>query len=383
MRSAARRCFSVGGFLLAACLALASPAQVKGSITVAQAGPVEGPIGFYTTSIHEGIAACFAWVNSNGGVRGQRLELLLADTPLDARQTVERYTQIAKKHKPVAFVYPLSPTVVEGLLDADIGARLGIPIVGTVPQMFHRREPVNPYLFFVGVSDAREVQTITEHIGTLGMRRVAIVHWNDAATTGLVARIRETARRFGIDIVDEYAVPPDGRADLGGAIRGVSAGRASAVIALLAAHETAALASGLRAAGSRIALYGPSYNDAALIAQHADADRIHGIGVSQIVPHQDSPTLPLAIDFRKHFAQRFPGRSGNNHAFQGYIAARIIVQALMRCPDPSSAACLRAELENTRDHDLGGLLVNYSAGNHDGLSHVDIGMVLRNGKLLR
>ena len=381
LRHWAARC----ALALAAALPLVCAAQgnSKGTITVAQAGPVGGPIGFYTQSIQQGMAACFGWINSQGGVRGQRLELLLADTPLDAQQTIAQYTRIARQYRPVAFVYPMSPTVIDGLLDANLGAKLGIPIVGTVPQMYRRREPVNPYLFFVGVSDAREVEKIAEHIATVGMRRIAIVHWNDSTTTGLVELIRETTRRLDVEIVGEYPVSPDGRADLGEAVGKLTKSGASAVVSLLAAHETARLSSELRAVDNRMAVYGPSYNDASLIEQHADKGSVHGIRISQIVPNQDSPLLEIAIDFRKHFAERFPEAQANNHAFQGYIAARIIVQALMRCPDPRSPACLRAELENTRNHDLGGLLVNYSAKNHDGLSYVDIGMVSRSGKLLR
>lgn len=371
------------GLALATMLSLACAAQDKGSITVAQAGVAQGPIGFYTQSTHQGLVAYFGSVNARGGVRGYRIELLLVDTPLDVQQTVAQYAQIARQYKPVAFVYPVSPTVIDGLLDANVGARLGIPIIGTVPQMYRRRQPVNSHLFFVGVSDAREVQKIAEHIAIVGMRKIALVHWDDATTTGLAVLLREAAKDLGVEIVGEYPVPPDGRADLGGTIHALEKGGATAVVALLAAHETARLVYGLRTAGSRMVVYGPSYNDPALIAHHANKEAVHGIVVSQIVPDQDAATLPLAVDFRKHFAERFPGVRGNNHAFQGYIAARIIVQALLRCPDPRSAACLRDELENTRNHDLGGIRVNYTSENHDGLSYVDIGMASRSGRLLR
>ncbi len=379
LRRWAARC----ALALTAALPLACAAQGKGTITVAQVGPVQGPLGFYIQSTQQGMAAYFGWINSQGGVRGQRLELLLADTPLDAQQTIAQYTRIARQHRPVAFVYPLSPTVIDALLDANVGARLGIPIVGTVPQMYRRRQPVDSHLFFVGVSDAREVRKIAEHIATVGIRKIALVHWDDATTTGLVALLREAARGLGVEIVDAFAVPPDGRADLGGAIGALARSSATAVISLLAAHETARLVSGLRAADSRMVVYGPSYNDPALIAQLAGKDAVHGIRVSQIVPDLDDAKLPLALDFRRHFAERFPGERGNSHAFQGYIAARIIVQALQRCADPQSAACLRDELENTRNHDLGGLRVNYARDNHDGLSYLDIGMVSRSGRLLR
>lgn len=370
----------------AACLAPARAlAQDKSAITIAQVAPFSGPMAFYAQSLHEGMQAYFGWINQQGGVRGRHVELLAVDTPLDPEQTVQAYAQAAMLHNPVAFVYPLSPTVIDALMDAKIARRLGIPIVGTVPQMYRRRHPVDPDLFFVGVSDAREVRKIVEHIATLGMRRVAVVHWNDATTTGLVDIIRREAASRGVAVVREFPILPDGRGDLAGAIEGLDKeGRsASAVISLLAAPETAKLVSDLRARGNRMAVYGPSYNDASLVSRHAENGSHHGVGISQTVPNPDSLMLPLAIDFRKHFAEHAPRSGVNSLSFQGYIAARLIVQALLRCTDPKSAACLRQELENTRPHDLGGLTAGYSASNHDGLSYVDIGVISRSGKLIR
>ena len=357
----------------------------RGVITVAQVAPFSGPMGFYAQSLNEGMRAYFGWINQQGGVRGMRVELMAVDTPLDPERTLQAYAQVARLHNPVAFAYPLSPTVIDALMDAKIARRLGIPIIGTVPQMYRRRHPVDPDLFFVGVSDAREVQKIVEHIATLGMRKIAVAHSNDATTTGLVDIIRREAALRGVEVVREFPILPDGRGDLADAIEGLDKdGRgASAVISLLAAPETAKLVSDLRARGRRMAVYGPSYNDASLVSKHAENGSHHGVSISQIVPNPDSLILPLAIDFRKHFADHVPRSGGNSLSFQGYIAARLIVQALLRCPDPKSAACLRQELENTRSHDLGGLTAGYSASNHDGLSYVDIGVVSRSGKLIR
>jgi len=374
---------AVLAFMAACFLAASASADEKRAVTIAQVAPFSGPMAFYAQSLHEGMGAYFDWVNQQGGVRGRRVELLAVDTPLDPKQTLDAYAQAARLHKPTAFVFPLSPTVIDGLLDAQIARRLGVPIIGTVPQMYRRRHPVDPNLFFVGVSDSREIQKIVEHIATLGMKKIAVVHWNDSTTTGLVDIILQAATAQKIDAVQSHPILPDGRGDLAGAVQALKKGDASVVICLLAVQETAHVVSELRAQGRRMAVYAPSYNDASLISRHAKNGSHHGVSISQIVPNPDSPLLPVAIDFRKHFAAHAPQSAFNSLSFQGYIAARLIVQALQRCPDPTSAACLRQELESTRQHDLGGLAAGYSADNHDGLSYVDIGVISRNGKLIR
>jgi ABC-type branched-subunit amino acid transport system substrate-binding protein len=370
-------------FVVACFFPATGSAEEKSAVTIVQVAPFSGPMAFYAQSLHEGMGAYFGWVNQQGGVRGRRVELLAVDTPVDPKRTLETYTLAAKLHKPTAFVYPLSPTVIDALLDARIAHRLGIPIIGTVPQMYRRRDPVDPNLFFVGVSDAREIQKIVEHIAALGMRKIAVIHWNDSTTTGLVDIIRQAAVTQKIEAVQSYPIMPDGRGDMNGALQGLERNNASAVVCLLAAQETAMVVSNLRAKGNRMAVYGPSYNDASLISRYAKDGSHHGVSISQIVPNPDSLLLPVAIDFRKHFADHAPQSRFNSLSFQGYIAARLIVQALQRCPDPKNAACLRQELESTKPHDLGGLTAGYSAGNHDGLSYVDIGVIARSGKLIR
>lgn len=375
----------LAGLLLGCASWLPAGAQEKSApITVAQVAPLSGPVGVYARSLHEGMGAYFHWINGQGGIRGSRIELVGVDIPydLDPALAVEKYTQVARQYRPVAFAYGVSSQVIDALLGAKTLPQLGVPLVGTLPQMYRRRSPVNPFLFFVGGSESREIQRIVEHIATIGRDRIVISYWDDSNNQGLLEVIRAEATRRNLKVVGTHAIAPTGVGDVSAAVEGIAGQNPSALICLMSIQDTARLIAGLRAKGSLAAVYGPSYNDPGLMGPDADKSSLRGVGIAQLVPNPNNPLMPLAQEFRKQFAEYAPKSSFNSFSFQGYIAARLIVQALQRCADPKRPACLRDELEKTRGHDLGGLTANYSPGSHDGLSYVDIGMVSWSGKLV-
>ena len=375
----------LAGLLLGCASWLSAGAQEKSApITVAQVAPLSGPVGVYARSLHEGMGEYLHWVNGQGGIRGSRIELVGVDIPydLDPALAVEKYTQVARQYRPVAFAYGVSSQVIDALLGAKTLPQLGVPLVGTLPQMYRRRSPVNPFLFFVGGSESREIQRIVEHIATIGRDRIAISYWDDSNNQGLLEVIHAEAARRNLKVVGTHAIAPTGVGDVSAAVEGIAGQNPSALICLMSIQDTARLIAGLRAKGSLAAVYGSSYNDPGLMGPDADKSSLRGVGIAQLVPNPNNLLMPLAQEFRKQFAEYAPKSSFNSFSFQGYIAARLIVQALQRCTDPKSPACLRNELEKTRNHDLGGLTANYSPGSHDGLSYVDIGMVSWSGKLI-
>lgn len=377
---------SAGAALLLGCLPwLPAVAQEKNNvITVAQVAPLTGPVGIYASSLHAGMGAYFQAVNAQGGIRGHRIELVGVDIPynLDPKLAVEKYIQVARQQKPVAFAYGVSSQVIDALLDAKTLSQLGVPLIGTLPQMYQRRSPVEPFLFFVGGAESRELQRIVEHISTVGRDKIAVSYWDDSNNVGLLEHIRTAAASKKLKVVGTYPIAPTGTGDLSAAIEGIASQNPYAVIALMSIQDTGRLVTALRAKGNQTVVYGPSYNDPGLLGSQDDRSALRGVSIAQLVPNPSNPLMPLAQDFRRQFAEYAPKSSFNSFSFQGYIAARLIVQALQRCADPKRPACLRDELEKTKSYDLGGLTASYSPTNHDGLSYVDIGMVSWSGKLI-
>ena len=67
-------------------------------------------------------------------------------------------------------------------------------------------------------------------------------------------------------------------------------------------------------------------------------------------------------------------------SLEGYIAARVFVEALRRGGDASRDALIRA-LEGLRSLDVGGFSVSFAPDNHNGSKFVEMTVLNKNGEV--
>jgi ABC-type branched-subunit amino acid transport system substrate-binding protein len=67
---------------------------------------------------------------------------------------------------------------------------------------------------------------------------------------------------------------------------------------------------------------------------------------------------------------------------EGYISARILVEALKRAGPAPTREKLIAALDGMRDYDLGGDLVSFNGPDHVGRRFVELSIVGRDGRFL-
>jgi len=81
--------------------------------------------------------------------------------------------------------------------------------------------------------------------------------------------------------------------------------------------------------------------------------------------------------------QYAPNEALSFTSLEGFIAAKITVEAIKRAgPNPTRDKVLKA-LNNMGQLDLGGIYVDYSPKARDGWGGVDLTIIGMNGKLLR
>lgn len=365
--------------LVTCALAMAAHA---GELVVTQVAPFTGGVAAYSNQLKLGASALFDAVNDAGGINGSKIRLVTRDDRLDAQVTVAQFEESARVDRPVAFLYPVGPLGIAALLEQSVPQRLGIPVVGTVPAMYKLRTPINPFVFHVGLGDDAELAKIVQHIATLGIRRIGVIHWNEPSALEAIALIEREARAQRVDVVMKGPVEP-GTDKVEPALLQVNKSSPAALIAILPVHATGALVKGLREANNGTPVYGPSYTESFLLAQVAGEKRARGVGVSQVVPNPFAGSIPLVREYQQHM-RRFapPGTPLSTLSLQGYIAAKVVCEGLRRTGNTPTPARLRDALETLKGYDLGGLFVHYSAQQHVGLKFLDIGVVAADGRLL-
>lgn len=361
-------------------LAGAAQAAPAAGLSVVQVASFSGPVAFYAQQLHAGLAVALQRWNE-GQPAARRVQLVQRDDGMDPARTAALYRELAASHAPLAFVYPTTPETAEVVLKERLPQQLGIPLLGTMPSMPRWREPLNPFVFHLGLGEDREIAKILAHCVALGQRSLGVSYWNTPADQASGALVRRLAAEHGLQVVADVAVAPDGKADIPAALERLLAPSPSALLCLLPTNEAAELLKGLRRRGSRLFMYGPSFIEPRLLHEWAGAAAATGVGLSQYLPNPFNTRLPLVAQYqealRKHGSAQ--DRIGSL-TFEGYVAGRVLCEALGRLRGEPSAARLRDALEGLDALELGGLPLSYGPRKHVGLQYLEIG-VLSGGRL--
>ena len=105
-----------------------------------------------------------------------------------------------------------------------------------------------------------------------------------------------------------------------------------------------------------------------------------GVAVAQVVPSPWSGTLGITRDY-----QQVKKADGNYSftEFEGYLAARVLVEGLKSAGKDLTREKLISGLEKLSKTDIGGFSIDLSPTKHNGSNFVDLSIVGRNGKFTR
>jgi ABC-type branched-subunit amino acid transport system substrate-binding protein len=107
-----------------------------------------------------------------------------------------------------------------------------------------------------------------------------------------------------------------------------------------------------------------------------------GVVVSQVMPFPYSPVSPIASDFLAALKGR-AGMQPNYSAMEGFVAARVFVEALRRAGNAPTRENFINAVQGMRDVQLGGFSVDYGPRKNTGSRFVELTLLTENGRVRR
>jgi ABC-type branched-subunit amino acid transport system substrate-binding protein len=364
-------------------MALAMVASISAAaqdIVIGHVAGYTGPTTKDATEMGEGAQVLFDAVNARGGVLGKRVRLLAVDDHFAPEQTSSLIMSLDGK------VSALLPTVgsaqFERVLKDRVFDRVNLPLVGTIPATESFRYPLNRNIFHFRAGDGDQVEKIIKLLTSIGWTKIALLATDNTNGAQVAAFMNEVLARQQLKpaTIQKYSISP--KIDFRPAIDAFQLAGADAVILVGPPFATAQFVRDAKAGGLGCALYGMSYTDYKLVAKVAGAEAARGVAIAQVLPSPTRRVVPLVKEFHENF-QRY-GRSAAEPSFfnlEGYIAAKVIVEAIRKSNDASPDG-VRRGLEQLRAFDLGGYYVDFSPSKHTGSNWVDMSMIGANGKLV-
>ncbi|TKC87330.1 amino acid ABC transporter substrate-binding protein [Trinickia terrae] len=336
--------------------------EIRLGMVNAQTGAASG-LG---RAIRAGAEAVFDDANAHGGVHGRKIDLLVADDQYEPDKTIDATLEMIEQHQVFAlFGYVGTPTttaVLPIIKDAQI------PLVGAFTGAMSLRKPVIPEVFNIRASYEDETRTLVDHfIARDGAKRFAVFYQDDGFGLAVLAGTRLALQRHGLDVVATGTFRRGTTAVETGLVS-VMEGRPDVVIMVgpytpIAAFIRAAHHEGLKARLATVSFVG---TDDLLRLVGTDGD---GTLISQVVPLPRND-YDVTQDCKRLISGRFPGESVGVVDLEGCIYAKVMLIGLERAgPSPTRAALLRA-LESIKHLDLGGVVIDLGADNHQALNSV-------------
>jgi branched-chain amino acid transport system substrate-binding protein len=357
-----------------ACLLGSAQAQ----IVVGQTVGVTGPVAATVKEAVEGARLLIDSVNAKGGVKGEKIELLTLDDRFDVKQAAENARILVEEKGAVALFMNRGTPHTEAIL--PLLEKHGIALVAPSTGAMLLHHPVKRYVFNVRSSYQREAEKAVDHLHTLGIARIAVVHVDDSfgrdgyegASKGFTkARMQPVAVLKADRNTPDYAaiVPPIVKA------------QAQAVVWIGSGTAVADGIKALRAAGSAAQVVTLSNNaSGGFIKLLGDASR--GVIVTQVFPYERSYSYPfvqeaLALARARGLQEVSPAM------LEGFAAAKVLVEAVRRASPRPTREKVLAALEKIDRFDLGGLDVGYGPRDHTGLDFADLSIIGSDGRFRR
>ncbi len=362
----------------AACALAALLGSANAQIVVGQTVGVTGPVAATVKEAVEGARLLIDSVNAKGGIKGEKLELLTLDDKFDVKQAVENARILIEEKNAVALFMNRGTPHTEAIMPLLEKHDIALIAPSTGAMLLHN--PVKRHVFNVRSSYQREAEKAVDHLHTLGIARIAVVHVDDSfGRDGLEGATKgfTKARMQPVAVLKADRNKPDYTT----IVPLIVQANAQAVIWIGSGTAVADGIKELRAAGSAAQVVTLSNNaSSGFIKLLGAASR--GVIVTQVFPYERSYNYAFVQE-----AQALAKAKGMTEIspamLEGFAAAKVLVEAVRRASPKPTREKVLAALEKLNKFDLGGLEVSYGPGDHTGLDFADLSIIGSDGRFRR
>ncbi len=320
-----------------------------------------------------GSSAYFDALNKAGGINGSKVELVMKDDGFKPDVSKANALALAEDPAVLAILHPLGTRQTAAVIDAVPGLAVVGPNTGTVAL---RKKP-SPNAFWVRANYDQEIERLVAQAASVGQTRIGLVHPKDPLGQSLLAGFTAAMARHKIEPVVIATTPGTTSMEVDPAAKEIAKASPQIVIVGLAG-TAAAFIKALRAAGGNSTIYGISISAGSIFGM---GDQAHGVGFSIPVL---SPFAARSELVRRYQADMLAAghKTFSLSSMEGYVDACVLAEGMRRAGSSLNRASLIAGLERIEGWDAGGMRFNFSRGNHEGSTFVDVAIIGSGGRLL-
>jgi branched-chain amino acid transport system substrate-binding protein len=182
--------------ILLGVMAVLIAAPARADIQIAAAGPVTGPLASLGEQMLAGARQAVADINDDGGVLGQKLDLVVSDDQCDPKQAVSVANQLSSKDIALVVGHICSGATLPA---AQVYEQEGVIMISPAATTPDLTEQGHRMIFRTCGRDDRQGYVAGEFMASrFKGKRIAVLHDKSAYGKGIADATRDTLRKAGI-----------------------------------------------------------------------------------------------------------------------------------------------------------------------------------------
>jgi branched-chain amino acid transport system substrate-binding protein len=375
-------------------LSASAPGVSAREIRIGMSAAFRGTAAGLGTEFYRGAQAYYDEVNARGGVNGRVLTVVGLDDNYEPLPCVRNTLQLLDKES-VFFLsnYVGTPTLTRALPVIKRYAEQQVVLVGNFTGAQPQREaPYVEHVFNIRASYRQEMAALVDRFWQVGARTIGVYSQADAygrsGTDGVSRALAARGARIAAETTYQRGAKFED--DMAPAVNALRRTGADAVLCTGAYQGCGAFVRTARDLGWTVPIANVSFvgSDAMLrmLVQHgrtSGRDYTRALVNSQVVPSYDDVSLPGVVEYRglmeRHNPSLPPALRDDKYvpqrysfiSLEGYVNARVIVEALRRVGPHLTRHGFRQALESFKAFDLGiGAALSFGPERHQGLDSV-------------
>jgi branched-chain amino acid transport system substrate-binding protein len=368
-------CIKLAALAIAA-TALQSPLWAQ--IRIGQTAGFSGTAASSVKETASGAQLYLDHINAQGGVNGQKIELVSLDDKFDPALAAENAKKLIADSKVMALFLTRGTPHTEAIMPLlnDAGITLIAPSTGAMSL----HSPVHPWVFNVRATYQKEAEHLTRHLSIPGAQTVAVIQVNDSFGADVAPGVLKVFKELGKEPA-AYELFDRKAPDFTKIAAKVAAAKPLSVIFIGTGSTVAEGVKALRAAGSKATIATLSNNASSGFIKQMGENAANMI-VSQVFPSPRSFKVAIAAEASQLAAKKnIP--EVTPQMLEGFAAAKVLVAALRRCGNDITRSNIKKALETFNKVDIGGLEVSFSPTDHTGLRFSELSIVSAEGVFRR
>jgi len=349
-------------------------------VTIGQTVALSGSVGEHGRALTLGAQAYFNKVNRAGGVHGRKLALITLDDAGDSKRAQENARKLITENRALVLF-----SGAEGgpcVAATTLAGELHVPVVGCAGGSPELREPFNPFSFPVRAAHLDEFEKLVEYAAVFGRKRIGFIHSDSDTGRKHLANVRRLADRYGVTLALALPLPSGKDVFNPDKIAGeIEKARVDAVLNHGSYGQYADIIRSAKKQGSRTQFL--AVNSGAQQMVRLLGGDATGLIFTQVVPFPWFDVTRIVQEYRGALKTYAPQTELSFSSLEGFINAKVLVEALRRAGRKLTREGLVATLESMRGYDVGGLTVSYTTGSHQGSRFVDVVVVAADGRFVR